>query len=245
MNISVSSSAAKKEIKADVYAKLAEKGLLSADTDVEGEEEKSDGLETGGTIESPSSKSDPLLLFKLKELELQIKRQEYDNRRLHLCELEMLHEKKDKKREHVRSSISPAVTSTHASMPQIDQPAENVIHRSAAVIPFDPSMQIKLVPQFCESEVGAYFIASERIATKLNWPRDMWALMLQCSLVGKAQEVCSALPIEDSLNYDVVKAAVLKVYEHVPEAYRQKFRSYSKSTKQTFVGFARDKKKNC
>lgn len=73
LNISVSSSAAKKEIKADVYAKLAEKGLLSADTDVEGEEEKSDGLEMGGTIESPSSKSDPLLLFKLKEIELQIK----------------------------------------------------------------------------------------------------------------------------------------------------------------------------
>ncbi len=41
----------------------------------------------------------------------------------------------------------------------------------------------------------------------------------------------------------MVKAAVLRVYELVPEAYRQKFRSYTKSTKQTFVGFARDKKK--
>ncbi|KAI2655642.1 Transposon Ty3-I Gag-Pol polyprotein [Labeo rohita] len=70
----------------------------------------------------------------------------------------------------------------------------------------------------------------------------MWALMLQCSLVGKAQEVRSALPIEESLNYDLVKAAVLRVYELVPEAYRQKFRSYTKSAMQTFVGFACNKK---
>lgn len=66
--------------------------------------------------------------------------------------------------------------------------------------------------------------------------------MLQCSLVGKAQEICSSLPIEESLNYDSVKAAVLRVYELVPEAYRQKFRNYTKSVKQMFVSFARDKK---
>ncbi len=38
-----------------------------------------------------------------------------------------------------------------------------------------------------------------RIASKLKWPKEMWALRLQCSLAGKAQEVCSALPIEGSL----------------------------------------------
>ncbi len=43
-----------------------------------------------------SSKSDPLLLFKLKELELQIKQQEHENRRLHLRELEMIHVEKGK-----------------------------------------------------------------------------------------------------------------------------------------------------
>lgn len=85
-------------------------------------------------------------------------------------------------------------------------------------------------------------MAFERVAAKLKWPRDMWALLLQCNLVGKAQEVCAALPIEDSLNYDVVKLAVLRAYELVPEAYRQKFRSCSKSAKQTFVEFAREKK---
>lgn len=65
-----------------------------------------------------------------------------------------------------------------------------------------------------------YFVAFERVAGKLGWPKDMWALLLQCSLTGKAQEVCSALPIESSLDYDTIKAAVLRVYELVPEAYR-------------------------
>ncbi len=66
--------------------------------------------------------------------------------------------------------------------------------------------------------MDAYFVAFERIAGKLNWPKDMWALFLQCSLVGKAQEVSSALSLEDSLDYDVVKSTVLRAYELVPEA---------------------------
>ncbi len=150
--------------------------------------------------------------------------------------------KKKTKKEHALTAISPVVIPTHVNVPPADQSVGNVAHIRDAVVQFDPSRHIKLVPPFRESEVDAYFIAFERIAAKLNWPRDMWALMLQCSLVGKAQEVCSALPIEDSLNYDVVKAAVLRVYELVPEAYRQKFRSYTKLTKQTVMGFARDKK---
>ncbi len=241
LNISVSSSAAKKVIKTEVYAKLVEQGLLSVETDLEGEG-KSDGVDMGGTMDLSSSKSDPLLLFKLKELELQIKQQEHENRRLHLRELEMIHVEKGKEREYARTVISPVAIPRHVNVPPADQSTGDFAHIRDAVVPFDPSRHIKLVPPFRESEVDAYFIAFERIAAKLNWPRDMWALMMQCSLVGKAQEVCSALPIDDSLNYDVVKAAVLRVYELVPEAYRQKFRNYTKSMKQSFVGFARDKK---
>ncbi len=70
----------------------------------------------------------------------------------------------------------------------------------------------------------------------------MWALLLQCSLVGKVQEVSSALSLEDSLDYDVVKSTVLRAYELVPEAYRQRFRSHAKTSKQTFVEFGREKR---
>lgn len=59
----------------------------------------------------------------------------------------------------------------------------------------------------------------------------MWALLLQCSLTEKAQEVCLYM----------VKSAVLRAYELVHEAYRQKFRSHSKSVNQTYVDFVREK----
>ncbi len=78
---------------------------------------------------------------------------------------------------------------------------------------FDVSKHISLVPQFREAEVDTYFNAFERIASALQWSRDVWPLLLQCRLTGKAQEVCAALSLEDSLDYDVVKAAILRAYE--------------------------------
>lgn len=44
--------------------------------------------------------------------------------------------------------------------------------------------------------------------------------------MGKAQEVCT-LSIEDSLNYDIVKATVLRAYELVLEAYRMQMFLYT------------------
>ncbi|VDI17136.1 Hypothetical predicted protein [Mytilus galloprovincialis] len=65
--------------------------------------------------------------------------------------------------------------------------------------------------------------------------------MLQSVFEGKAAEIYSALPSEKSSDYDTVKQEVLKAYELVPEAYRQKFRSYKKFDSQTYVEFAREK----
>ena len=42
--------------------------------------------------------------------------------------------------------------------------------------------------------------------------------------------------------YDNVKGAVLRAYELVPEAYRQRFRSLKKTSGQTYVDFAREQK---
>lgn len=81
----------------------------------------------------------------------------------------------------------------------------------------------------------------EQIAATLKWPRNVWPPLLQCKPVGRAQEVCSALTLEQSLDYDVMKNAVLRAYELVPVAYRQKFRNLVKTPNQTFVEFARDK----
>ncbi|XP_029975991.1 uncharacterized protein LOC115409133 [Salarias fasciatus] len=106
---------------------------------------------------------------------------------------------------------------------------------------FDVTKNISLVPPFRESEVDSYFGVFERIAAALKWPEEMWPLLLHCKLTGKAQEVVSALSLEDSLKYDKVKATVLRAYELVPEAYRQGFRQHKKATNQTFVEFAREK----
>lgn len=129
-------------------------------------------------------------------------------------------------------------------------PAPVVQPQLAAVAPsegaalgtnFDVSKNISLVPQFRETEVDSYFGVFERIACALNWSREVWPLLLQCKLTGKAQEVCATLSLEDSLKYDAVKAAILRAYELVPEAYRQRFRSHKKNFSQTFVEFAREK----
>ncbi len=99
------------------------------------------------------------------------------------------------------------------------------------------SKHFVLVPQFRETEVDSYFSAFERIATSLHWPKEVWSLLLQCRLFGKAQEICSSLSLEEILKYDSVKSAILRAYELVPEAYRQPFRKHKKSPTQTFVEF--------
>ena len=106
---------------------------------------------------------------------------------------------------------------------------------------FDPGRNIRLVPPFQEKEVDKYFAHFEKVADSLNWPKESWVLLLQSVLVGKAQEIYGSLSVEQSSNYEHVKEAILKAYELVPEAYRQKFRNYLKYDSKTHVEFAREK----
>lgn len=78
--------------------------------------------------------------------------------------------------------------------------------------------KIVLIPLFREREVDTYLTVFEGIAATLQWPLNIWPLMLQCKPVGKAQEVCSTLILEQSLDYDAVKNAVLRSSELLPEA---------------------------
>uniref|UniRef100_A0A7N8YKI4 Gypsy retrotransposon integrase-like protein 1 n=2 Tax=Mastacembelus armatus TaxID=205130 RepID=A0A7N8YKI4_9TELE len=110
---------------------------------------------------------------------------------------------------------------------------------SSATPTFDVSKHITLVPVFREAEVDVYFQVFERLAIALHWPEEIWAVLIQCKMQGKAQEVISALPLTDSLDYGKIKTAILRAYELVPEAYRQKFRKLRKSPQQTYVEFSR------
>lgn len=60
-------------------------------------------------------------------------------------------------------------------------------------------------------------------------------------MIGKAQEACSSLSLEDGLVYEKVKNAIFHVYDLLPEAYRQCFRNLKKNSDQTWVDFAREK----
>ena len=51
-------------------------------------------------------------------------------------------------------------------------------------------------------------------------------MLLQSVLVGKAREIYIQLDAEQAANYDNVIELILRGYELVPEAYRQKFRSF-------------------
>ena len=106
---------------------------------------------------------------------------------------------------------------------------------------FDPARNIRLVPPFQEKEVDNYFAHFEKVADSLNWPKESWVLLLQSVLVVKAQEIYGSLSVEQSSNYEHVKEAILKAYEFVPEAYRQKFRNYLIYDGKTHVEFVREK----
>ena len=104
---------------------------------------------------------------------------------------------------------------------------------------FNASNALKLVPVFDESNVAEFFVAFEKVANKLAWPKNMWTTLIQCRFVGKAQRVYVTLDEDLSADYDSVKPIILKAYKLVPEAYRQKFRDLRKFPAQTYVEFAR------
>ena len=106
---------------------------------------------------------------------------------------------------------------------------------------FDVTKHIRLVPPFQEKEVDKYFLHFEKVAENLNWPKEHWTLLLQSVLIGKAREIYTQLGVEQSHHYETVKELILKGYEMVPEAYRQKFRNCKKDSNQTHVEFARNK----
>ena len=93
---------------------------------------------------------------------------------------------------------------------------------------FDVTKHIRLVPPFQEKEIDKYFLHFEKVAENLKWPKEHWTLLLQSVVIGKAREIYTQLSLEQSSDYDKVKELILKAYELVPEAYRQKFRNCRK-----------------
>lgn len=74
-------------------------------------------------------------------------------------------------------------------------------------------------------DIEHYLITFERIALACQWPQEEWALHLAPLLTGKARSAYVAMDIDDTMDYEKVKCAVLQKFEICAETYRVRFRS--------------------
>lgn len=74
-------------------------------------------------------------------------------------------------------------------------------------------------------DIEHFLITFERIATACRWPKVDWAFRLIPLLTGKARAAYVHMDIDDSLDYEQVKSAILRKYDISRETYRQRFRS--------------------
>ena len=85
---------------------------------------------------------------------------------------------------------------------------------------------VKFLPKFNERDPDVFFSLFESIPSDLKWTSEDKVLLLQTTLHGHAQEAFVALSAVERKDYKIVKDAVLKAYQLVPEAYRQRFRNH-------------------
>ncbi|XP_066938884.1 uncharacterized protein [Macrobrachium rosenbergii] len=174
------------------------------------------------------------LQIKLKQLENEAKEKDREDREKERKHEERQREHKERQREHQERQREHEL-----KLAQLKFGGRN----KGSDESFDLIHNIKLVPKFSEREVSKFFASFEKVAKQMKWPVENWTIMLQVVLVGKAQAAYSALSVEDSSNYELVKDVILKAYALVPEAYRQKFRELKKASDETYSEFARCKER--
>ena len=176
-----------------------------------------------------------------KEKQREMEREKLEHEKLRL-EMEEREREKERERQE-RIEIEKEKLEFHLKMKELElqdktKPKTLPLDTSKT---FDVTKHIRLIPPFQEKEVDKYFLHFEKVAENLKWPKEHWTLLLQSVVIGKAREIYTQLSLEQSSNYDKVKELILKGYELVPEAYRQKFRDCRKEHDQTHVEFARTK----
>ena len=173
-------------------------------------------------IQSVSSSKELELKFQIRQLEIQERQKERERERERERE-EREEREKEREREERQKEREFQLRMREIEMQErANQPKQKIEYN------FDVTKHIRLVPPFQEKEVDKYFLHFEKVAENLNWPKEHWTLLLQSVLIGKAREIYTQLGVEQSHHYETVKELILKGYELVPEAYRQKFRNCKK-----------------
>lgn len=227
-DIEVSAGSRKDEIKKAVEARLVEKKLLAAASEINTESKPEVELSDSEVDEEGSQKLK--LKFKLKLEQLKM---DQEKMRLEFQEREREREERERERER------EAVKAIRLKELELEE-ARIKANQMTTSKDFDLARNSRLVPPFNEKEVTEYFTLFERVADTLKWPEEFRPLLLQSVLVGKAQSVYASLSVTQSSDYKTVKEAILRSYELVPEAYRQQFRRLKKAESQTYTEFARE-----
>ncbi|XP_047218926.1 uncharacterized protein LOC124866918 [Girardinichthys multiradiatus] len=85
------------------------------------------------------------------------------------------------------------------------------------------SLEPKLQKLTSEDDIEHFLVTFERIAAACRWPKADWVFRLIPLLTGKARSAYVHMDVDETLNYDNVKTAILKKYDINPETYRQRF----------------------
>ncbi|XP_030271930.1 uncharacterized protein LOC115581177 isoform X1 [Sparus aurata] len=238
----------KEELLKTLKDKLAESGILSglgdgAPVSVTDSADKASpvvsrsvpsvaGYGVGLTFEQQKQ----LLLLQLQHEQKNVLEVEKLRQEARLREVELAHVQANKQMELQRYKFE--LMSAGKLQPESSTAGVAVSH----VLPthsFDVTVNLRLVPKFNDQDPDIFFVLFERLAEARHWSDAERTLLLQCVLTGKAQEAYSALSVTDSVKYELVKTAVLRAYELVPEAYRQRFRQFRRG-RQTHSEFSRD-----
>ena len=93
--------------------------------------------------------------------------------------------------------------------------------------------QPKLTKLAEDDDIEAYLTTFERLMAVFEVDRARWSYMLAPQLTGKAQKAFAAMDDDQTGDYDVLKAAILKRYGINEEAYRQRLRGITKRSDET------------
>lgn len=86
---------------------------------------------------------------------------------------------------------------------------------------------MNLIASVNRRDLHTFFTLFERVTELRGWQDAECNLLLQCALTGRAESAYSDLSVEDSVKFiKRFKAAVLKAYELVPEAYCRRFQTW-------------------
>ena len=92
---------------------------------------------------------------------------------------------------------------------------------------------------FCDCGTHWTFLLPflERYATTQKWKKEDWATSLNALLKRKALDIYALMLVKEALNYDMLKAALLKMYELTEEGFKRRYKKCRPDLGETFQQF--------